>query len=39
MAAMGAMADKLLPYSFNIANAIATGVMGAAAIQRYIYKS
>jgi len=35
MAAMGAtsVADKLLPYPLRIANAIATGVMGAKALQ------
>jgi hypothetical protein len=36
MAAMGAtsVADKLLPYPMRLANAIATGVMGAAAIAK-----
>jgi hypothetical protein len=36
MAAMGAtsVADKLLPYPIRLANAIATGVMGAAALSK-----
>jgi hypothetical protein len=36
MAAMGAtsVADKLLPYPLRLANAIATGVMGAAALSK-----
>jgi len=36
MAAMGAtsIADKLLPYPLRLANAIATGVMGAAALSK-----
>jgi hypothetical protein len=36
MAAMGAtsVADKLLPYPIRLANAIATGVMGAAALNK-----
>jgi DNA repair exonuclease SbcCD ATPase subunit len=36
MAAMGAtsVADKLLPYPLRLANAIATGVMGATALQK-----
>jgi hypothetical protein len=38
MAAMGAtsVADKLLPYPIRLANAIATGVMGAAALQKIL---
>tara|TARA_R110000851_G_scaffold273290_1_gene425945 strand:+ start:52 stop:1515 length:1464 start_codon:yes stop_codon:yes gene_type:complete len=38
MAAMGAtsVADKLLPYPLRLANAIATGVMGAKALQTII---
>ena len=36
MAAMGAtsVADKLIPYPLRLANAIATGVMGAAALSK-----
>ena len=36
MAAMGAtsVTDKLLPYYLRVANAVATGVMGAAALQK-----
>jgi len=36
MAAMGAtsVADKLLPYPLRLANAIATGVMGATALSK-----
>ncbi len=38
MAAMGAtsVADKLLPYPIRLANAVATGVMGAVALQKIL---
>ncbi len=41
MAAMGAtsVADKLIPYPLRLANAIATGVMGAAALKKIMSTS